>query len=164
MPFDPANLTTLAARHQRLMQIRYGHESHGLTTEQKLQKILHYCAVELDVARAGLWRLNSAGDAITCIMQYERGAHHFSCGAEFHASDYPRYFAAIRNDCIFKSDAARTDYCTEGRESVGIKPRYIPANPAPAAVTRNVASGLVNFQIRPAAKLASIVARLASAW
>jgi len=54
MPFDPANLTTVAARHQRLMQIRYGHESHGLTTEQKLQKILHYCAVELDVARAGL--------------------------------------------------------------------------------------------------------------
>jgi diguanylate cyclase (GGDEF)-like protein len=109
MPFDPANLTTLAARHQRLMQIRYGHESHGLTTEQKLQKILHYCAVELDVARAGLWRLNSAGDAITCIMQYERGAHHFSCGAEFHASDYPRYFAAIRNDRIIKADDARTD-------------------------------------------------------
>jgi hypothetical protein len=63
MPFDTANLTALAARHQRLMQIRYGQESHGLTAEEKLQKILHCCAVELDVARAGLWRLDSVGDA-----------------------------------------------------------------------------------------------------
>jgi hypothetical protein len=35
MPFDPANLTKLAARHQRLMQIRYGQESIGIGTERK---------------------------------------------------------------------------------------------------------------------------------
>lgn len=63
MPFDTANLTALAARHQRLMQIRYCQESHGLTAEEKLQKILQNCAVELDVARAVLWRLDSVGDA-----------------------------------------------------------------------------------------------------
>jgi hypothetical protein len=37
MPFDPANLTKLAARHQRLMQIRYGQESIGIGTDEKLR-------------------------------------------------------------------------------------------------------------------------------
>jgi hypothetical protein len=54
MPFDTANLTALAARHQRLMQIRYGQEGQGLTAEDTLKKIFHYRALKLDVARAGM--------------------------------------------------------------------------------------------------------------
>lgn len=122
MPFDKANLTALAARHQRLMQIRYGRESHDLTTEQKLQKILHYCAVELDVARAGLWRLNAAGDAIVCIMQYERGKHHYTAGPELTARDYPDYFEAMRRDRIINADDARNDPRTSSLTETYLKP------------------------------------------
>lgn len=122
MPFDMANLTALAARHQRLMQIRYGQESHGLTAEQKLQKILHYCAVELDVARAGLWRLNSAGDAITCTLQYERGKHHYTKGPELTAARYPGYFEAMRRDRIINADDARRDPRTADLTETYLKP------------------------------------------
>ncbi len=122
MPFDTANLTTLAVRHQRLMQIRYGIESQGLTAEQKLQKILHYCAVELDVARTGLWRLNAAGDAIACTLQYERGKHHYTKGPELTARDYPAYFEAMRRDRIINADDARNDQRTAALTGAYLKP------------------------------------------
>ncbi len=109
MPFDSANLRTLAARHQRLMQIRYGRESQGKSAEEKLQEILEFAANELDIARAGLWRMNAVQDAITCLLQYERGKHHFSRGAVFRSSDYPKYFAAMHSDRIINADDARKD-------------------------------------------------------
>ena len=125
MPFDPANLTKLAARHQRLMQIRYGQESIGIGTDEKLRRILHFCADEMDVARAGLWRLNGTGDAIACILQYERGRHHYGTGPELSERDLPRYFVALRNDRIINADDAQNDSRTSELTETYLKPLQI---------------------------------------
>jgi GAF domain-containing protein len=125
MPFDPANLTKLAARHQRLMQIRYGQESIGIGTDEKLRRILHFCADEMDVARAGLWRLNGTGDAIACILQYERGRHHYGTGPELSERDLPRYFVALRNDRIINADDAQNDTRTSELTETYLKPLQI---------------------------------------
>ncbi len=125
MPFDPVNLTTLAARHQRLMQIRYGAESVGIGTDEKLRRILRFCADEMNVARAGLWRLNTGGNAIACILQYERGRHHYGTGPELSERDLPRYFAALRNDRIIDASDAQNDSRTSELSEKYLRPLQI---------------------------------------
>ncbi|AFM12098.1 putative bifunctional diguanylate cyclase/phosphodiesterase [Turneriella parva] len=127
MPFQPANLTTLAARHQRLMQIRYGEESHGLGTEQKLQRILQYCAEELDVARVAIWRFNAAADTIVHTMQHERGRYHDKIGSELRAEEFPRYFTALNQDRIINANDAYADARTAEFVEQYLKPLHIRA-------------------------------------
>lgn len=125
MPFQQANLTTLAARHQRLMQIRYGEESQGMGTEQKLQRILQYCAEELDVARVAIWRFNATGSTIVHTMQHERGRYHDSIGSEIRAADFPHYFSALKNDRIINASDAYTDRRTAEFVEHYLKPLHI---------------------------------------
>lgn len=85
----------MALRHQQAL-VRLA----GLSPDQGLssveREITKVAAETLAVERASLWLLNADGTELRCEELYERSLDRYSQGAVLKATDYPRYFAALK--------------------------------------------------------------------
>ncbi|GAB7524795.1 ATP-binding protein [Paraburkholderia sp. 2C] len=83
--------------------------SHGEHLEETLRFITETAARLMSVARASLWRYDSARTAIHCLDLYECGANRHSDGAQLRAEAYPAYFAALASSEAIVADDAHRD-------------------------------------------------------
>ncbi|HYE51387.1 MAG TPA: EAL domain-containing protein [Azospirillaceae bacterium] len=78
--------------------------------ESCLRAVAETAAAHLDVERCGVWLFTPEGDAITCATLYRRGERtHGQQGTVLRAADFPRYFAAMREERIIAAEDAASD-------------------------------------------------------
>ena len=85
-----------ALRHQEAL-VRLAESSsdaEGLAAAQK--ELTKVAAETLDVERASIWLLDEEGTELRCQALYERSHDRHSQGLVLEASDFPRYFAALK--------------------------------------------------------------------
>jgi GAF domain-containing protein len=77
--------------------------------EQALREITETAAAVLGVQRCGIWRYNDDLSALICIELYTASDDVHEHGVELQTSEYPLYFAALREAQIVATHDARTD-------------------------------------------------------
>jgi diguanylate cyclase (GGDEF)-like protein/PAS domain S-box-containing protein len=80
--------------------------------ERRLREIVRLDATTLDVARVSFWALRTDPEAISCEALYLLGSDRYESGAVLTATDYPRYFAALRTGQPVAANDARRDQRT----------------------------------------------------
>jgi two-component system cell cycle response regulator len=82
-------------------------DEEGLVAVQR--ELTQVAATTVDVERASVWFLSPDGSELHCDQLYERGPDRYSQGAVLKASDYPRYFAALKQGRAIDGHDAHTD-------------------------------------------------------
>lgn len=82
-------------------------------TEGRLTDVAHMinevAANLLLVERVGMWVLSDDGRTLSCIDLYERTPRRHGAGAAITATDFPRYFAALRDERAIDAADANLD-------------------------------------------------------
>lgn len=80
--------------------------------------ICEVAANQLLVERCSIWLLSADDRTLTTVQTYERTPRRYSTGSTITASDFPRYFAALRNeraiDAVDAANDARTSEFASG--------------------------------------------------
>jgi len=99
----------MALRHQDALVRLAGlsPDAAGLTSVNR--EITKVAAETIGVERASLWFLSPDGAEMRCEELYERGPDRYSHGVVLKASDYPRYFAALKLGRAIDGHDARRD-------------------------------------------------------
>lgn len=84
---------------------------------QAVAAVVEAAVDALSVARASVWMLSDARDAIYCRDLFDAGARRHVSGAVLHAAQFPEYFAALETDKLIVADDARLDPRTCGFEN-----------------------------------------------
>ncbi|MFO0619131.1 MAG: GAF domain-containing protein [Polyangiaceae bacterium] len=92
-----------------------------------LRAIMEEVVGALDVERSSAWLYNPDASAIRCVELFVRSAGSHESGVELRASDYPRYFAALRAVRTIAADDAHTDPTTSEFSSGYLTPLGIGA-------------------------------------
>ncbi|CAN5920408.1 hypothetical protein BH11MYX3_BH11MYX3_18010 [soil metagenome] len=77
-----------------------------------IHAITETAARALKVARASVWLLSEESTEMTCLDLYEAKEHRHSTGIVLHATDFPKYFAALLEEETIAAEDAHTDSCT----------------------------------------------------
>lgn len=99
----------MALRHQDALVRLAGlsPDESGLTpVHRELTKV---AAETIDAERASVWHLNAEGTELRCEELYERRADRYSRGIVLAATDYPRYFEALKLGRAIDGHDARHD-------------------------------------------------------
>jgi diguanylate cyclase (GGDEF)-like protein len=99
----------MALRHQQALLRLAGLSSDegGLSSLQR--EITRVAAETLSVERASVWLLSPDGTELRCEELYERSHDRYSQGVVLAATDYPRYFAALKLGRAIDGHDARVD-------------------------------------------------------
>lgn len=80
----------------------------------------------LEVSHVSVWRVSDDGTTMVCADQYERGRGH-ARGETLHATDYPRYFAALAQGRALATTDARADERTSELRRSYLEPHGVVA-------------------------------------
>ena len=111
----------------------YDHALLGLakteTTDfsETLRKILQTVAETMEVERVSAWFFDADLSALTCRELFQRGAGFQGSGTRLEASEYPRYFDAMREQRVIAASDARSDRQTSEFTKGYLKPLGIHA-------------------------------------
>lgn len=93
--------------------------------DESLKHIIKTAAQSLQTDRVSIWYYNGDRSSLQCLMLYRLDEDKFSIQEELLATDFPRYFEALREEEIIPADDAETDSHTfEFRDSY-LKPHHI---------------------------------------
>jgi diguanylate cyclase (GGDEF)-like protein len=99
----------MALRHQEALVRLAGlsADDGGLASVQRA--LTRVAAETLAVERASVWHLSEDGRELRCEQLYERSCDRYSQGVVLKATDYPRYFAALKLGRAIDGHDAHTD-------------------------------------------------------
>jgi two-component system cell cycle response regulator len=86
----------MALRHQQALVRLAGVSPDGTELSTVQRELTRVAAATIGVERASVWHLSPDGTELRCQELYERGPNRFSQGVVLKATDYPRYFAALK--------------------------------------------------------------------
>jgi diguanylate cyclase (GGDEF)-like protein len=86
----------MALRHQDALVRLAGLSPDEAGVSSVHRELTRVAAATLGVERASVWFLSADGTELLCDELYERSHHRYSQGALLKATDYPRYFAALK--------------------------------------------------------------------
>jgi PAS domain S-box-containing protein len=100
-------------------------QSHDL--DGTLRLITESAARTLGVARAGIWKLNDAGDGITCLALFDASTRRHETGAQVSAESCPAYFRALSERDVIAAEDALSDPRTAELTGTYLRPLRIGA-------------------------------------
>jgi len=86
----------MALRHQEALTRLSGLSGDEGGLQTVLRELPRVAAETIGVERASVWLLNAEGTELRCEALYERSHDRHSSGVVLRATEYPRYFAALR--------------------------------------------------------------------
>ena len=99
----------MALRHQQALVRLAGLSPDGTELSSVQRELAKVAAATLGVERASVWLLSADGTEMRCEQLYERTHDRFSQGVVLKASDYPRYFEALKLGRAIDGHDARRD-------------------------------------------------------
>ncbi|MEC4675248.1 MAG: GAF domain-containing protein, partial [Nitrospirota bacterium] len=79
------------------------------TREAACQRVTEIVAETLEIERVSIWVLDDEQAHLSCLDVYERSKGTHTHGAELTIHQYPRYFAALKDNLTISAHDARTD-------------------------------------------------------
>lgn len=113
------------------------------TADHGISAVLEECALNLQVARVGLWRFNANGDAISCRQLFRDNSIALEPQIELFAKDHPLYFKAICEQQLVVANQAQQDAITQSFCQQYLKPLNITAMLDARIMLRGLAYGLI---------------------
>ncbi len=102
----------MALRQQQALVLLAGLSADDGGLEAVHRELTRVAAETIGVERASVWLLNADGTELRCEDLYERSLDRHSSGTVLQATDYPRYFAALRLGRAIDGHDARVDLRT----------------------------------------------------
>jgi diguanylate cyclase (GGDEF)-like protein len=99
----------MALRHQQALVRLAGHSPDGTELSSVQRELTKVAAATLGVERASVWHLSPDGAEMRCEELYERSHERYSQGVVLRATDYPRYFEALKLGRAIDGHDARQD-------------------------------------------------------
>jgi signal transduction histidine kinase/ActR/RegA family two-component response regulator len=103
----------LSRQQQALADLFRGEVLRGDGADVPFRVITELASRVLEVSRVSVWMLARDGSYIECGDLFESTANRHSSGARLAASEFPAYFAALRDDELIVAHHAQTDSKTK---------------------------------------------------
>jgi hypothetical protein len=99
----------MALRHQQALVRLAGLSPDGTELSSVRREITRVAAATIGVERASVWLLSPDGSELRCEELYEHDPDRYSRGMVLKATDYPRYFTALKLGRAIDGHDARRD-------------------------------------------------------
>ena len=99
----------MALRHQHALVRLAGLSPDGTELSSVRRELTKVAAATIGVERASVWLLSQDGTELQCEELYEHSQDRYSRGMVLKATDYPRYFAALKLGRAIDGHDARQD-------------------------------------------------------
>ncbi len=109
-------------KHQKSLAILAGYR---FSHEKSLMDFTKISSLALNVQCVSIWILQDNDTKLECLDYYDKGQSRHQSGMEISASDYPSYFAALKENEIIAADNALTDPRTSEMGDAYLKPKGI---------------------------------------
>jgi diguanylate cyclase (GGDEF)-like protein len=115
----------MALRHQQALVRLAGISPDGTELSSVQREITEVAAATIGVERASVWHLSPDGSEMRCEELYERTPERHSQGVVLKATDYPRYFEALKLGRAIDGHDARQDPRTSEFTAAYLEPLAI---------------------------------------
>ncbi len=93
--------------------------------DESLKHVIKTAAHSLQTDRVSVWHYNSNRSSLQCLMLYKLDEDKFSVEEELLATDFPRYFEALKEEEVIPADEAETDSHTFEFKDSYLRPHHI---------------------------------------
>lgn len=133
----------LQIQQQALMSLATHEQLDAPDPDTFRQVLTRTVAQTLDVAYAGIWLLDEAGEAMQCVLLFSRDSETITEGAGLSRQDFPVYFDALQSRRVVAIEDAHLDTITREFSETYLRPHGIGA--------------ILDAPIRRAGQLAGVV-------